>query len=376
LNRERTGEKMLELELAHIVEPKRRKMSTHVTFANVMMMGIALAILGIMPAKVGQREVQGQKRTIKINQPPDVNSALSNRQVIAYEHLDQGYGPDLAMRALYFMNSDGTAQNRIPIYGGGGVITRVDPALSPDGSRIAFASNPDLHSPLEIFTMNLDGSGIVRLTTGGNNRQPAWSPDGSLIAFKHTEKDAFGQEGIYLMTAGGGGLHALPIYFKAVWPTWSPDGSRLLYIKNSTGGADAESYSFASHQVVVLTYGAAAGSKAAWSPDGSKIAFSSNLNELCLINADGTGYRSLTIHGLSERGNQERNPSWSPDGLKIAYEHLNPYDNPPNGSWNIFVVDAIHGDQPPGHRPIQLTTGNYNFAPSWVKLSKPLVMHP
>jgi Tol biopolymer transport system component len=98
------------------------------------------------------------------------------------------------------MNSDGIGNTKIPLPGGG-LITRLDPALSPDGARIAFARGPRSNSvsvgvsgeaASDIFTMNLDSSGIVRLTQGGGNRQPAWSHDRSRIAFTHTVNNALG----------------------------------------------------------------------------------------------------------------------------------------------------------------------------------------
>jgi Tol biopolymer transport system component len=79
------------------------------------------------------------------------------------------------------MNSDGTGKIKIPHPSGIGNITRRDPALSPDGTRIAFASNgtaaTDLKQ-LDIYVSKVDGSGFVRLTQMQRCEQPAWSPNG------------------------------------------------------------------------------------------------------------------------------------------------------------------------------------------------------
>ena len=57
-----------------------------------------------------------------------------------------------------------------------------DPAWSPDGSKIAFISSRD--GAFEIYVMNADGSGQTRLTNGlADNAWPSWSPDGPKIAF-------------------------------------------------------------------------------------------------------------------------------------------------------------------------------------------------
>ena len=58
-----------------------------------------------------------------------------------------------------------------------------DPSWSPDGSRIAFVSYRDGNRP-EIYVMNRDGSGQIRLTDNpAIDHSPSWSPDGSRIAF-------------------------------------------------------------------------------------------------------------------------------------------------------------------------------------------------
>ena len=75
----------------------------------------------------------------------------------------------------------------------------VTPAWSPDGRRIAFASERD--GNLEIYVMNADGSGVTRLTyNGANDLFPDWSPDGRRIAF-HSNRD--GRMDIYVMNTAG-----------------------------------------------------------------------------------------------------------------------------------------------------------------------------
>jgi len=157
-------------------------------------------------------------------------------------------------------------------------------------------------------------------------------------------------------------------------PTWSPDGSRLLYTENNPYYAASNFYihSFAGGPDKLLG-GGESNSKTAWSPDGSKIAFTMGGGLLGVMNADGTGLRPLTIHGLNDGGVTCKNPSWSPDGRKIAFER---YDGKvgPYGITNIFVVDAIGGEQSSPLR--QLTTGPYNGAPSWANVRYAPVIAP
>ena len=81
------------------------------------------------------------------------------------------------------------------------------PAWSPDGTRIAFWTNRDGND--EIYAMNANGTGPVNLS---NNPffdvDPAWSPDGTLIAFRSGRT---GNDEVYVMTSGGAGQTNLRI---------------------------------------------------------------------------------------------------------------------------------------------------------------------
>jgi TolB protein len=82
------------------------------------------------------------------------------------------------------MNPDGSGQHAITDQTWG----RFDPAWSPDGTRIAFTTFRS--GAQEVWVMNADGSNEVKLTTtpaGGGSLNPAWSPDGRLIAFARVE---------------------------------------------------------------------------------------------------------------------------------------------------------------------------------------------
>jgi Tol biopolymer transport system component len=123
---------------------------------------------------------------------------------------------------LVVMNADGSGQRNL----GPSVLQRLlalggadeEPAWSPDGEKIAFASEDDG----EIYAMKVDGSGRTRLTDipGYDHWPPTWSPDGTRIAF--TSEDEKGSE-IYVMNADGSGLTRLtddPAY--DAFPAWRP----------------------------------------------------------------------------------------------------------------------------------------------------------
>src|SRR5215831_14776894 len=147
------------------------------------------------------------------------------------------------------------------------------PPLDPD-SKMVFSSNRD--GSYQIYVMNSDGSGVVRLTSSGANDEfPRWSPNGTKILFQSDrDNPTTGYMDIYVMGADGSGVTRL---------TSDPNDDSM----------------------------------ASWSPDGSQIAFASD--------RDHEGYYSIYL--LSADGNQQRltfssdtigdsQPTWSPDGSK------------------------------------------------------------
>ena len=141
---------------------------------------------------------------------------------------------------------------------------------------------PQPPPPWAIFVMNADGAQIDRITDFGENWDPAWSPDGTRIAFAtHRDFNPYNTE-IYVMNA---------------------DGSNL----------------------VQLTHNTAIDGDPDWSPDGEKIVFTSTLGgnyELWVMNADGTD-----LHRVREGPGLETSGAWSPDGASIAF--MSDMDAPP-----------------------------------------------
>jgi Tol biopolymer transport system component len=124
--------------------------------------------------------------------------------------------------SLFVMNADGSRQRDLKP----SVLEKVfalgpadeEPAWSPDGKKIAFASEDDG----EIYAMNVDGSGRTRLTDipGYDHWPPTWSPDGTRIAFTSEDKE---EAEIYVMNSDGSGLTRLsddPAY--DAFPAWRP----------------------------------------------------------------------------------------------------------------------------------------------------------
>jgi Tol biopolymer transport system component len=188
-----------------------------------------------------------------------------------------------------------------------------DAAVSPDGTKIAFAS--ERSGCVDIYVMNADGSGQTQLTETGFaiDWSPAWSPDGTKIAFT-SYRD--GNAEIYVMKADGSNETRLtdnPATDHQ--PAWSPDGTEIAFSSDRDGDEEIYTLSVLKPAVIQqLTSNSARDTAPNWSPDGTMIAFHSDqdapANHIYTMNANGSSQLLLTL-GLF--------PAWSPDGTKLTF---------------------------------------------------------
>lgn len=193
------------------------------------------------------------------------------------------------------------------------------PAIDPlcAGGRIAFGSERD--GNLEIYVMNADGRGMLRLTDSpGKDGDPAWTADGTRIAF---ESDRDGTLEIYSMMADGSDLTRLTFSnpdegFINVEPVWSPDGSRIAFASNRAGNAHI--YVMNADGSGVQRLSDVPGQGPEWSPDGARVAFTSideaGNFDVYTVDADGSNLTRLTRTPAVDA-----EPSFSPDGTRIAF---------------------------------------------------------
>jgi Tol biopolymer transport system component len=169
---------------------------------------------------------------------------------------------------IYTMSADGTGS--VTRFGVDRIVDQT-PAWSPDGTKIAFGSRRDLD---DIYVMDADGGNVRRLTTDfATEYSPTWSPDGSKIAFV---SDRDGNNEIYVMNADGTDQRRLTNYPGSDdEPAWSTGGTRIAF-NSPRDGCFKEVYVMDAADggnVTKLVPGCVFSADASWSPDGTKVAF-------------------------------------------------------------------------------------------------------
>jgi TolB protein len=236
----------------------------------------------------------------------------------------------------------------------------LDPALSPNGKRVAFITFNKGDKSCDVWMMNSDGSDRKKLTehkAGTIALGVSWSPDGKRLAYSTMEDIEKGPEGkTAIMVMDADGKNGKPVG-SGLLPAWSPDGKKLLHavmnpadkheprlaVMDADGGNVKQ----------LTTTGVAM--MGAWSPDGKKIAYigaanarGGNKPHIHVSNADGTEVTQLT----KDNGDQgELAPRWSADGKKLYFNRMN-FGGPGGEKFSLFVMDAN------GTNEKQLTKGD------------------
>lgn len=247
-------------------------------------------------------------------------------------------------QSIYVMDLDGSNVRRLAH------VERVTswlPDGSPDRRRIAFSSNRT--GPWDdVYVMDANGGNVRQLTNTPNasEHDANWSPNGRHIVYSRAEivNDRRQNAHVWIVTADGSAARPLTSgRTRNMNPAWSPDGSRIAFSSDrhadfdakfiGTDEGDLEIYVMTrdGSEVRRLTECGGSATSAAWSPDGRRIAFS--CNGLHLVNVDGTNQRHL-IDDFGFR------PVWSVDGSRIAY-NCNPYSRIKDfDQFEVCVVDV------------------------------------
>jgi Tol biopolymer transport system component len=236
---------------------------------------------------------------------------------------------------IYSMNADGSGVTQLT----NNSASDFQPAWSPDGTKIAFTSNRDPGDPdcdgefvlcnTEIYVMNADGSGQTRLTDSPNNPEdePSFRPDGAAVSYHRIEFcGSFGcEDNIFTQTLNGSSITRFPFGGYALDPAWRPDGGKLAFKCIAYDGACPPG------NVLSGIYTA--------NPDAS------SAQRLCCAYPAGSNF-----------------PDWRPDGAKLAFSQ----DCSPSCSSNRIA--AINADGT-GLVPLRDQATNPAWSPDGAKIA-------
>jgi Tol biopolymer transport system component len=262
---------------------------------------------------------------------PSLLAFLSDRSQTVHIYTIKPDGTDLAYTSFDNQTFDGM------------------PAWSPDGTRIAFSSNQS--DDYDIWSMSADGRDRRQLSNRpGWDTMPRYSPDGTKVAFVGEYKEGVTEDEkptyeIMVMNSDGSGLTRLTKSSTTGngWnsvPTWSPDSSKILFSTNREGNPITPLLyimnSDGSNQQKFGFIFSVEGTEPDWSPVTNKIVFvkgSAAKGEIWVMDA-GSPFPGLTAKKLTDTIDSNHSPVWSPDGKQIAYV-ADTY-----GSDNIFIMNA------------------------------------
>ncbi|HEY2860819.1 MAG TPA: translocation protein TolB [Terracidiphilus sp.] len=255
-------------------------------------------------------------------------------------------------KEIWAMDYDG--QNQHPITRLGTI--SISPRISPDNSRVAFASLGKDGWGIRMFSLELGR--LVSFpggSAGGNNQSPAWSADGAKVAFSSGRT---GDPEIWVSDANGGNLHKLTSFRGPdVSPTWNPrTNAQLAWVSGRTGLPQIYVMDQDGANIQRLTDGGYAISPN-WAPNGAMLTFS--WDRKYGPGAPG-GYDIYVMDIASKRWQQLTHdsgvndfPCWSPDGRHIVFERRM---GRRTEIWSMLAD---------GTQQQQLTTAGDNFMPNW-----------
>jgi TolB protein len=250
------------------------------------------------------------------------------------------------------------------------------PAWSPDGQRIAYIQRVTSFS--DLLVMPFETSEPLRLTRDGPDSSvysyeriyasmwafyPAWSPDGTMIAFASQAGPPSGapaaefRVSLFTTSAGAGGERT-QLYADAGGHVgrlaYAPDGQSIAFAFGPAGEDEPRIYRYtvADGSAAPIVGAPAQSYDPAWTPDGRWLAFAARANghtDVFALRSSGGPTIQLTSVGTA------RAPAFSPDGKQLAFLAITPGDN----SFDLWVLDlavGADGALTPG-QPRQITQG-------------------
>ena len=221
------------------------------------------------------------------------------------------------------------------------------PRLRPGGDEVAYVvwsiDGEENEYRQSIWLAPTDGSGSPRrLTSGDNDAQPRWSPDGDRLAFVAKRGDEKARRQLYVMPMGGGEAQCLTDLKDDVGEAaWSPDGTKIVFSARVPHEAyeEEDDKKRAPRRFTRLLYKL---DSVGWTGDRRR--------HLYVVPADGSAEAKQITDGDFE----DSHPTWTPDGKSIAFSSAR------NENWDVELKGDIYVVPADGGEPTRLTPNDAN----------------
>ncbi|HMC59569.1 MAG TPA: hypothetical protein VKJ01_10285, partial [Candidatus Solibacter sp.] len=255
-------------------------------------------------------------------------------------------------KEIWAMDPDGKNQRQITHFNS----TTVQPAVSPDGSKIAFTSWAKVYPGIFIFSVDPVRDLRYYNQSASVNETPSFTPDGKQIVYASSA----GGRCCRIFIAGLDGKGLRPISSSSaieVEPKINPKtGSEIVFVSGRSGPQQIYKMNMDGADVERLTPGNGEASNPCWHPDGQFIAFAwtqgyatGNFN---IFTMDVVSHKYIQ---LTHSEGRNENPSWAPDGVHLVFMS--------NRSGRKQICSMLAD----GNQPQQLTTQGENESPAWGK---------
>ena len=305
----------------------------------------------------GAKQVLGKRYVASVNDARTVAHTLAGDVVNALTGFPGIFLTKIAMscekakkKEIYIMDFDGTNVRQITRHGS----IAFSPAWSPDGTKLAYSlytKRRDNIKNIDLYEYDFTSNSVQMLSNRkGINSGASYSPRSDLIALTMS---FLGNPEIFTFNRATSQVTRLTNSFGFdVDPSWSPDGSKLAFVSSRSGMPMVFSMNADGSNPQRLTYAGRYNATPSWSPRGNKIAFAGWLDgrfDIFIMNPDGSNIERLT----KNQGNNE-DPSFSPDGNFIVFSSNR------TGGQNVYVMNVD------GSFTKRLTFGMGNcVAPKW-----------